>query len=259
MIIKVSRPFVVLALLFLVTPALAQGPRVVRWEHGSPNSRQFKRDRAVVKQVEADGVVVEAYIRDSGHGIRVDLKVSNGGPTTLDLRPESVAVELTSPKSKLLAYVPPKKIKNAIESSAHSRAASKRLSGSMATKTVTETETKWMDVTTYGPDGPKTEARLVTETKVKTVPDDHARWQAESEATNISMGARSEASALVRNALKPTTLQSGASASGSLYFSRDSSAKEVVLRVPLGGLSVEIPFKAVKKRVFLWVKALHFE
>jgi hypothetical protein len=129
----------------------------------------------------------------------------------------------------------------------------------MATKTVTETKTKWVDVTTYGPNGPKTESRLVTETEVKTVPDDHARWQAESEASSIHLGGQSEASVLVRNALKPATLQPGATASGAVYFSRDSSAKEVILRVPLGDLSVEIPFRAVKKRVFLWAKSLRFE
>lgn len=256
---KVSRPFIGFALLFLVTPALAQGPRVVRWQDGSPGSRQFKRDRVVVKQVETDGVVVEAFIRDSRHGIRVDLKVSNGGPSHLDVRPESVEVELTSPKSKSLAYVPAKNLGNIIRSSSQSRATSKSLSGSMATKTVAETETKWVDVTTYGADGPKTESRLVTETKFKTVPDDHARWQAESEASHIRTSAQGEAYSLVKYALKPATLQTGASASGALYFSRDSSAKEVILRVPLGDLSVEIPFKVFKKRVFLLAKALYFE
>jgi hypothetical protein len=146
-----------------------------------------------------------------------------------------------------------------IQNVAHTQAASKELSAFMATKTVVETETKYVDVTTYGADGPKTEKRLVTETKVKTVPDDNARWQAEGEASRIRTSAWSEARAVVRDALKPATLQPGASASGALYFSGDSSAKEVLLRVPLDGVSVEIPFKAVKKRVFLWVKARHFE
>ncbi|HVF92200.1 MAG TPA: hypothetical protein VNH22_19195, partial [Blastocatellia bacterium] len=193
------------------------------------------------------------------YGFRVDLDLSNGGRKTLDIRPESMAVELTSPRSKSLAYVQPKKIENMIQNVAHTQAASKELSAFMATKTVVETETKYVDVTTYGADGPKTEKRLVTETKVKTVPDDNARWQAEGEASRIRTSAWSEARAVVRDALKPATLQPGASASGALYFSGDSSAKEVLLRVPLDGVSVEIPFKAVKKRVFLWVKARHFE
>ncbi|HKG21272.1 MAG TPA: hypothetical protein VKC34_05180 [Blastocatellia bacterium] len=259
MSIKVSQPIIVLALLFLFTPVLAQSPRIVRWQQGSPDSEQFKRGDLVIKRVKVDGVIVDACIKDTAYGIRVDLDLTNGGQSPLAIRAESIAVELTSPRPKNLAYVQPKKLENMIQNVARSQAASKELSASMATKTVVETETKYEDVTTYGADGPKTEKRLVTETKVKTVPDDHARWQAEGEASRLRLSAMSEARAAVRGALKPGTLQPGASASGAVYFSGDPSAKEVLLRVPLDGVSVEIPFRTVKKRVFLWVKARHFE
>ena len=259
MSIKISQPVLILALLFLFTPVLAQGPRVVRWEQGSPGSEQLKREGVVVKRLNAEGVIVEAYIRNTAYGLRVDLKLSNGGPNTLDIRPESVAVDLTSPVFKSLAFVPVKNLKSSIQNEAHTRASSKELSGAWATKTVVETETKYVDETVYGADGPKTQTRLVTETKVKTVPDDHARWNAKNEADSIRFSAFGDASGVERAALKPTNLPPGADASGAVYFSGGPSAKEVLLRVPLGDLTVEIPFKAVKKRVFLWVKAVHFE
>lgn len=191
--------------------------------------------------------------------MRVDLKVSNGGPNTLDIRPESAAVDMTSPVLKSLAFVPAKNIKRRIESDAHTRAASKEMSGAWATRTVVETKTKYVDETVYGANGPKTEKRLVTETEVKTVPDDHARWSAKNEAQRIRFSAFGDAFGVERAAMKPKTLPPGADVSGALYFSRGPDAKEVLLRVPLGDLTVEIPFKAVKKRVFLWVKAVHFE
>jgi hypothetical protein len=259
MSIKVSSPIMALALLFLVTPVLAQSPRVVRWEQGSPGSEQFKREGVVVKRMNAEGVIVEAYIRGTAYGLRVDLKVSNGGPSALDVRPESVAVDLTSPVFKSLAFVPAKNLKHMIKRDAHSRASSKEMSGAWATKTVVETETKYVDETVYGADGPKTERRLVTETKVKTVPDDHARWNAQNEADSIRFAAFGDAFGVERAALKAKALPPGADASGALYFSHDPSAKEVLLRVPLGDLTVEIPFKVVKKRVFLWVKSARFE
>jgi hypothetical protein len=257
--IKVSQPIMIITVLFLFSTALAQSPRVVRWEKGSPNSEQFKRKDAVVKQVKVDGVFVEAYIRDTGFGFRVDLNVSNASRSPLDIRPESITVALTSPRAKSLASIPAKNLQNMILSSAQSRAMSKELSGSMATKTVVETTSKYVDVTTYTADGPKTEPRFVTETKVKTVPDDHARWQAEHEASNIRHGAYGEARFVLREVLKPATLQHAASTSGALYFSRDSDVQEVLLSVPLGDLTVEIPFKAVKKKAFLWVKVFQFE
>jgi hypothetical protein len=255
--IRIRSLLALLTLSLLHVNVSAQSGRTVRWQQGGAGSSRFLRDNVVVKQLVVDGITVTALIID---GISVNIQVSNGGDKPLEVRPEKVELQVTQPALRQLAYIPADRAAHLAVASAHARAASVEMSGGMATKTVVETTTTWSDSPFLGLATDTTQPpRLVTNTTVKTVPDEHARSQARSEAMSIRGSAEGERQRVLNAALKPASISPQGSISGNLYFERDKGVKEVLLRIPLGELTVEIPFKVGKRRLFLWLKILDFQ
>lgn len=257
MAIRTRLLLVLLTLSLLTINVHAQGARTVRWQQGAAGLSKFLRNRVVVKKLVVDGITVTASIRD---GVSVYVEISNGSGKSLDVRPEKIDLQVTQPGLKYLSYVSADRMAEIAAGLSHARAASVEMSGAMATKTVVETTVAWSDSPFLGLASDSTQPpRLVTNTTVTTVPDEHARSRAEMEAMSIRNSAESEKQYVLNAALKPTALPPNVSVSGNVYFERDKSVKEVLLRVPLGELTVEIPFKVVKKRLALWLKILDFQ
>ncbi len=255
------RPYVAagVVVLFVASSVLAQNPRTVRWKEGDPNSDKFVSSGVTVKRVRTDGITVRASMTD---GISVSVDISNDGQTPVEIRPESLTLDVVSPRARGLAYIPADRVADAAVAMAHNRAAMVEFSGSMATKTVTETHTTWSDSPT-APISQRTMAgetpHVVTTTTTRTVPDDSARSSASTQASSIRNGASSDRQRVLAAALKPATLAPTFSASGVVWFEREKDPKEVLLRVPVGDLVVEVPFTVSKRRLALWVKINEFK
>jgi hypothetical protein len=84
----------------------------------------------------------------------------------------------------------------------------------------------------------------------ETVPDEHERVRSRLEASKIRSEAKLEANRILLTALKEGSLSSHSKVSGISYFDRERYIQEILLRIPLGDLTVEIPFKAVGKGIF---------
>lgn len=255
------RPYVAAAVvvLFCISSAVAQNPRTVRWKEGDPTSDKFTSSGVTVKRFRMDGITVRASMTD---GISVSVDISNDGRAPVEIRPDLLTLDVVSPRARGLALIPADRAADAAVAIAHNRASMVEFSGSMATKTVTETHTTWSD----SPSAPLSQRTMtgqtphvVTTTTTKTVPDDSARWSAKTQADTIRSGASYDRQRVLDAALKPTTLAPTYSASGTVYFEREKDPKEVLLRVPVGDLVVEIPFTVSKRRLALWLKINEFK
>jgi hypothetical protein len=65
------------------------------------------------------------------------------------------------------------------------------------------------------------------------------------------MNAEAERKQILNTALKTTRLAYNSQIMGRVYYDREKTVEEILLRIPLGELTVEIPFTAVRKRSFL--------
>ncbi|MEW6735470.1 MAG: hypothetical protein AB1489_29535 [Acidobacteriota bacterium] len=244
--IRLSTVWMLFTIVLSTNLAWAQNPRTVRWQAGNADSRQFVRNKFVNKEITVDGLVVTAGIVD---GFAVKLSINNGSQETISIVPEQIKLEMLQPQVKSLVYRSAKEIASSIELDAFVRASSTEASGALATKTETETTTEYE----YSSTDPCAPPQLVTKTITRTVPDECARSRAHSEAMSIRQWGDSYSRAVLSEALRTTDLAANTSIVGVVHFRRDDTIKEVLLRIPLGDLIVEIPFNAVKpKKRFLF-------
>ncbi|HEX5084313.1 MAG TPA: hypothetical protein VFY40_19895 [Blastocatellia bacterium] len=93
--------------------------------------------------------------------------------------------------------------------------------------------------------------RIGVVTKIEA--DYPARNAAASQSDSIRKNAEGARRRIVSAALKPAILLPGSQTGGMIYYYRETEAREVLLRIPLGELTVEIPFTAA------WKPGLRFE
>jgi hypothetical protein len=264
--INIYLPVILGAILALTTLGFSQTARIVRWEASGANSKRFSRKDVVVKQLLVDGVdgiTVTALIRDRPDSFSVELEFSNHGKQNLDLRPQDIQFQMIRPGSRNLSFIPAERIAKKLIDSENLRAFSVEAVGAMAVKTVVEhvpvTETTPNPAAVNDPTQPAVTVTTRIDVVTKTVPDDHARFVASSQAASIRMSAEADRKQILNTALKTTLLTRNSQISGKVYYDREKHAREVLLRIPLGELTVEIPFTAVSKSAFLAPAKIKFE
>jgi len=264
--IKIYPPVILGAILALLTLGLSQTPRVVRWEVSDANSKRFFRNDAVVKQLLVDGVdgiTVTAAIKDRLDSFSVELEVNSHGKQNLELRPQDIQLQVVRPGSKNLSFIPPDVLAKRVIDSENLKAARVEAAGLTALKTVVE-HVPVTDVTpnpahVNNPTEPAVTVATRIDVVTKTVPDEHARFVASAQAASIRVNAEADRKQILNTALAAARLTRYSRVEGRVYYDREKNAQEVLLRIPLGGLTVEIPFTAVRKDAFLAPTIIKFE
>jgi ASC-1-like (ASCH) protein len=264
--IKVFLPCISVVVLALTTLSFSQTTRVVRWEVSGANSKRFFREGVVVKQLLVDGVdevTVTASIKDRPDSFSVELEVVNRGRRQLELRPQDVQLQVIRPGSKNLSFIPADRIAKRVIDSENLRASGVEASGFTTFKTVVEhvpvTDVTPNPAAINDPTQPAVTVTTRIDVVTKTVPDDHSRWAASSQAASIRMNAEADRRLILNTALKTILLTRDSRIVGRTYYDRENNAQEVLLRIPLGDLTVEIPFTAVRKTMFLAPARIKFE
>lgn len=258
MSIKILHFLTFASILALTVLGFSQTPRTVRWQESDPNSKRLLREGVVVKQLlidGVDGITVTAAMRDRPDSFLVELELRNNGRRDLKIQPEKFQLQAIRPRSKNLRYIPADYLARRVIVSSGSRADDIARRGSMATKTSTRTVVE--HVPTAIPIDPtgivlhKTEhIAVVQRTVTETVPDEPERIRSRVEAEQIRSEAKLEANRILVTALTEGSLSSHTTVSGKSYFERDRDIQEILLLIPLGDLTVEIPFKTVRKGKF---------
>jgi hypothetical protein len=246
------------SILALTVLGFSQTPRTVRWQESDPNSKRLLREGIVVKQLlidGVDGVTVTASMRDRHDSFLVELEIRNNGRRDLKIQPKKFQLQAIRRRSNNLPYIPADYLARRVIVSANSQANDIEWRGSLATKTSTRTVVE--HVPTVIPIDPtgivlhRTEhIAVVQRTVTETVPDEHERTRSKLEAEQIRSEAKLESNRILVTALTESSLSFQTIVSGKSYFERDRDIQEILLLIPLGDLTVEIPFKAVRKAKF---------
>jgi hypothetical protein len=230
------------------------------------------RNGVVVKQLVIDGVngiTVMASIKDPDNFYQVnppfniecqssrspffyvELELKNHSQNVLEIRPEDMQLQLIRPGSKNALFVPAGTVAKKVTNSAKQCASDIETKGLLATKTeirhVPVTETKINSASINDPTQPATITTTRIDVVTETVPDHHIRGMAQIESRSIRSESQEAANRILSTALQSSSLATNSRVAGGIYYDREKEVQNVLLRIPLGGLLVEIPFKAVKR------------
>lgn len=191
---------------------------MARWQPGTPGSEQLVSDDLVVESLTVNGVTVQVSLHDTGWKMRASVAIVNSGSESLAIRPSQFRLEEPAPAFRSLAYQDPAEMAKAANHQVLWTSASAKASASAFRAESRSTDGGYAgsyQATAFHPSSPVYVVR-------------------QPDLDNTAKQIR--ASALHTGNLKP-----GDKTNGAVWFERDSKARELLLRVPVGGVIYEFP------------------
>jgi hypothetical protein len=189
---------------------------VARWRRGAQGCEQATKDGAVVESLTAYGVTVQVSLRDLGAKLRASLVVDNASPEYVYVNPIGITLESRGEHWKSLAYVSPAQLANEM---AQQAAGSETAPVSV--------EYKSSDDSSLFP--------TVAYTPARHAGEDETLESQPSQAL-LKAAKQFNAEALKKGVVKPDDKVAGA-----VWFERDASPDQYVMRVPIDNQVFEFP------------------
>jgi hypothetical protein len=197
---------------------------IVRWQAGAPGCDEFLSHGRHVESITANGITVQVSLQDTGWKFRANVAVSNQGASAADVWPGIITLDELQPNLRTL---PATNIQKIASTSTH------RVLWTMATASPSPSA-----VTLQA--GRTSEAGRLA---YRTAPaPDYLGTRMTLTSDRPSAFARSESIDIASIALKPVTLSSGQKTAGVIWFTRDASARELSMRVPVGDMIFDFAF-----------------
>jgi hypothetical protein len=190
---------------------------VARWRRGAQGCEQATKDGAVVESLTANGVTVQVSLRDLGAKLRASVGVDNASPEYVYVNPIGISLESRGEHWKSLAYVSPAQLANEM--------AQQAASGEAAPANL---EYKASDDSSLFP--------TVAYTPARHAGDDETPEQQQPNQALLKAAKQFNAEALKKGVVKPDDKVSGA-----VWFERDASPDQYVMRVPIDNQVFEFP------------------
>jgi hypothetical protein len=210
----------------LETAQLVNG--AARWQHGSAGSSEFTNGDKLVESLTVNGITVQVSLQDSGWKLRANVAVANSSPQPVYVLPRLVSLDEIAPSVKPLPYQDPGHVGKA-----------------------TNHQILWT-ASTAGPTGGAQPDRsnssgasvTVASYKLPSTPSPNYLAQhqaleeiaAKNQTALVDMAREINALSLRECTLKPSEKTAGA-----VWFERDSKSRQLILRVPVGGVIYEFP------------------
>ncbi len=198
---------------------------VVRWSAGAPGCDQFAVKGYTVESATANGVTVQVSLQDTGWKLRATVVISNAAGQPIEVMPVLITLDELQPGLKTLLAVDTSKLSHVVNH-----------------------EVLWTQSNAQpSPSANFSQARLTTTSYRTSSPNYFIEHTVPVSSSNHdqSVVAGSELSSL---ALKHGELASGQKTSGVIWFQRDPNARELSLRVPVGGLVFDFPLSFNPKK-----------
>ena len=185
---------------------------IVRWNAGAPGCDQFTSRGRKVESATANGITVQVSLQDTGWKLHASVAVSNGGSTQVFVLPSLVTLDELTPTLRNLREENPAK-----------------LARNEVNHQLMRTEWNAVPPPSAIVLRSRSAAHVSTVTHHVTSVDDYLGFTAESASVRAV-------------ALKTANLAPGQKTSGELWFTRDSKAHELSLRISVGDVVFDFPF-----------------
>jgi hypothetical protein len=195
------------------------------------------------KEIEESGAAVAVALIDTGSYFRAEVSIANGLSQPFDVVPEKFHLQETSPKTKDLHFLSDEQMVKAANRRLMWASMLAGAAAGMAQQQTTTQSTTTGNVNAYSSNGTSANGTFNATTTSTSYSPDYAAQQ----RTNYQIaGARARLdvanSELENTVLRDTTVFSGQSVAGRVYFKRDRRAKSVLLVIPVNGTMMEFPF-----------------
>jgi hypothetical protein len=188
------------------------------WVVGTPGSERFYSEGLMVESLTVNGVTVQVSLQDTGWKLLANVAVNNGSLQAINLVPARMSLDdLDTDKS--LRYQEPKKLRGAVNHQILWTTANAAPSdaGYLANASANS----------YSSQSSTQNYLAEHQATVQLVSERRAEFNPHSQMNNI--------------ALRETAVLPNQQISGSSWFQRNGKRQDMVLRVPVGGISYEFP------------------
>jgi len=195
---------------------------VARWQAGAPGCEQFMSQGRLVESLTTNGITVQVSLQDTGWKLRAYVAVSNRSGGNVSLQPSLISLDELQPGLKPLFAESPAKLAHATNHQVFWTQTNARPSPSAVA---------------FRANGSPVVSPLIYR---PSTPDYFGEQKGQATASTDSSDVRSLS-------LKPVSLHPGQKSFGVLWFARDTNARELSLRVPVGDLVFDFPLSFEQK------------
>jgi hypothetical protein len=196
---------------------------VARWQAGAPGCDQFMSQGRMVESITVNGITVQVSLQDTGWKLRVYVAISNRGEADLSVQPSRISLDELQPGLKPLSPENPAKLAHTTNRQVLWTQANARPSPSAVA---------------FRANGSPAVSNLVYR---PATPD----YSSEQKGQPTVSADSSDVRAL---SLKPVSLHPGQKSFGAIWFARDTNARELSLRVPVGDMIFDFPLSFEQKK-----------
>jgi hypothetical protein len=182
---------------------------VARWRPGAKGCDQFTRNGAVVESLTANGVTVQVSLAEAGSRLRADVAVGNFGNTHVYVNPIGIELESKGAHGRSLTYRDPAQL------------AKETLRGGNGARNAAFRNAEFSPVFA----------------SAYSDPGDHVEDLSKPQLNHTAMVPDEFSS----QALKKGTLKPDARTWGAVWFERDETSSQFVMRVPIDNQVFEFP------------------
>jgi hypothetical protein len=205
---------------------------VARWQSGAKGSLEFMSGDQLVESLTANGITVQVSLQDTGWKMRANVAVVNAAQEPLYVLPRLLTLDEVAPLAKPLPLQDPERVAKAANHQILWTSASAGPSGGVQPQqNPSPSSSANAYVVSY---------QLLSSTVAPNYLAQHQAAEqlvARNQAALVDMVREINALSLRESTLKPSE-----KTAGSVWFERDSRSRQLVLRVPVGGVLFEFPF-----------------
>jgi hypothetical protein len=203
---------------------------VVRWHAGAPGCDEFMSQGRFVASITANGITVQVSLQDTGWKYSASIAVSNQGNSTVEIIPGIVTLDELQPNLKALTATEPEKLAHN-----HTHQVLWSMASAQPSRSAVELHPG------------NSSALAVLSYRTNPAPDYLSPHLIPASAHRGAFE-RSESVDVRAIALKNVSLPTGQITAGVMWFTRDTSARELSLRVPAGDLVFDFPLSFEQKK-----------
>jgi hypothetical protein len=206
---------------------------VARWQQGAPGCDHFMSNGILVESLTANGITAQVSLHDTGWKLRANVAIANGGTQPIHIEPSQFILDDVDVRGKPLFYQDPVQL----------------------AKNVTH-QVLWTEAIAEPSNGPAritSSAEPISATNVGykssfapsvSAPNYIIQHQNAEENAVRNKGKQTlnkTAQQILALALKRTTIEPNDKVSGAVWFDRGKNPRQVILRIPIEGQTLEFP------------------
>jgi hypothetical protein len=206
-------------------PSATPVNNVVRWQAGALGCEQFTVKGYTVESATANGMTVQVSLQDSGWKLRATIAISNEAGEVVEVLPALITLDELQPGLRTLPAQDPAKLSH-----------------------VKNHQVLWTAVNAQPPASAHFSEAHVSSASYRAGSQNYFIEQTVPASATSHDDSAAAAAELKAMALKQTSLSAGQKTTGVIWFQRDSNARELSLRVPVGDLIFDFPLSFNQKK-----------